>query len=207
MKTAFSDIIISITVCIALGLCSFAAYAADDDFDPFAASIEENINHPAVDAKKHDKVNASQVQLERALRKAGYQTERVRSGEVVLVTVPASSLFAANSTVLKESAVKVLRGLLPYVKLADNYKTVIAMHADNTGDTDYADSITADRAAAVDEFFYQNCGNKETGIIPYGLGNDEPVAPNSGVRNRAANRRLEVYFIPTAEYIEKVQKR
>lgn len=184
-----------------------AAWAVDNDFDPLSASIEENINIPAVGNKQKSKLVAAQVQLERKLRAAGYKVTRVRSGEVVLVTVPVASLFAPNSVTLKESAAKSLQGLVPYVKRSDNYKVVLAVHSDNTGDAAYTDALTADRASAVDEFFYRACGNDDAGIIPYGIGSDEPVAPNTGVANRAANRRLEVYFVPTRLLIDKAQKR
>ena len=185
-----------------------AAYGAPkDDFDPFTAGIEENINTPKVGTKQLPKLTAAMAQLERTLKSAGYAATRVRSGEVVLVTIPCSELFAPNSTSLKKTDGSKLSALVPYVKRTDNYKVVIAVHADNTGDASYADAITADRATAIDEFFYHRNSNTDTGIIPYGIGADEPVKPNTGVRNRAANRRVEIYFIPTSAFIEKVQKK
>ena len=59
----------------------------------------------------------------------------------------------------------------------------MAVHSDNTGDDIYAERITTERANAVDEYFAPSFGG-ESPIIPYGLGSDEPVAPNSGVANR-----------------------
>ncbi len=89
---------------------------------------------------------------------------------------------------------------------SDNYKVVVAVHSDNTGDEMYADRLTSDRANAIDEYYFHASGDKETGIIPYGLGSDEPVAPNSGRANREKNRRVEIYFVPTAELIEKIKR-
>lgn len=192
---------------LALGLVLSASAAAPRDFDPLAAGIEENISYPAVPQKHREKVSAAMHSLERTLRELGYKTTRVRSGEVVLVTIPCSSLFAPNSIELKTKASGVLSQLLPYIRRSDNYKVIVAVHADNTGDAEYSDRLTADRANAVDEFFFSRNGNKDTGIIPYGLGADEPVAPNTGVRNRAANRRVELYFVPTSTFIDKTRNR
>lgn len=210
MKRVSSEVIsafrrIALTVALIVG--SVCLRAADDGFDPLSASIEENINTPKVETKQKSKVVASQGHLERSMRSAGYKVSRVRSGEVVLVTIPLSELFSPNSVQLSDRASVRLQPLVPYVKRTDNYKIVIAVHSDNTGDDDYADALTSDRAAAVDEYFYHMCGSDYSGIIPYGIGADEPVAPNTGAANRAANRRLEIYFIPTKNLIEKAQKR
>lgn len=175
-------------------------------FDPLAANIEENIAEPAVQPKHSAAVASAMNNLLRTLRNTGYSAEAVRSGEVVLVTVPASQLFAPNAVTLCNDASKKLAPLVPYIKRTDNYKVVIAMHSDNTGDELYAERLTADRVNAVDEYFYKACGNVETGIIPYGLGADEPVAPNTGIHNREKNRRLEIYFIPTETFIDKAKK-
>lgn len=173
------------------------------EFDPYTADIEENIKYPPVPQKNVKGVVAAMENLYNTLKNAGYTTSKVRSGEVVMVTIPASDLFAPNETILKDNASKKLKNLSAYVARKDHYKVIIAVHSDNTGDSQYTDNITAERATAVDDFFYHDNGSVDTGIIPYGLGDDEPVAPNSGVKNRAANRRVEIYFVPTKSFIDK----
>lgn len=177
------------------------------DFDPYSANIEENIATPAVSAKASQAVAAAIGQLVKTLRNAGYTVEAVRKGEVALVTIPCANLFAPNSVNLADGSAKYLRPLLPYIQRTDNFKVIVAVHADNTGDEQYAEQITADRANAIDEYFFKANNNAETGIIPYGLGSDEPVAPNTGINNRARNRRVEIYFVPTAHLIEKARKK
>lgn len=191
------------TALLAVGL---AATAANNDIDPFSVNIEENIATPAVSAKESQAVINSMSQLVKTLRNAGYHVDAVRKGEVALVTIPCSDIFASNSVELKQDAGKRLLPLLPYIKRSDNFKVILAVHSDNTGDEMYAENITADRANAIDEFFFKANDSHDTGIIPYGLGADEPVAPNTGVLNRAKNRRVEIYFVPTRELIEKARK-
>lgn len=193
---------------LSAGLCTcFASLAQDKDaFDPFSADIEENVSTPAVPPKYSEAVAAAMSPLGKALKDAGLKVSKVRSGEVVMAEIPASALFAPNSRELRLDAGRFLSPLLPYVKRTDKYKVVIAAHADNTGDSAYADDLTADRANAVDAYFEKETG-EDSQAIPYGIGSDEPIAPNVGVKNRASNRRIEIYFIPTKEFIDKARKK
>lgn len=175
-------------------------------FDPLAADIDDNLRHPPVPAKAAQAVSGAMGQLVRTLRAEGYSVQAVRDGQVALVTIPASQLFMPNETTLKDSAAAKLRPLMPYIMRSDNYKVIVAVHSDDTGDEVYNDRLTTERANAVDEYFYGLNSNADTGIIPYGLGYDEPVAPNNSIADRARNRRVEIYFVPTAEYIEKIRR-
>ncbi|MDE6206863.1 MAG: OmpA family protein [Muribaculaceae bacterium] len=193
-------------LCVAIaGYCASAAGSADS-FDPYTANIEENIATPSVPAKAHDAVAETMSALTRSLRKAGYTVEGVRGGEVTMVTIPVSALFQPNSTALKDNGYAKLQPLVAYVSQTGKYKTILAVHADDTGDETYAEELTTDRANAIDGYFADKLGG-ESPIIPYGLGFDEPVAPNTGVKNREKNRRIEFYFVPTAEYISTIRKK
>ena len=183
-----------------------ATTSAQSDFDPLSANIEENIAKPEVNPKHSEAVKTAIKQLVSALRQAGYDVTTVRKGEVAMVTLPCSALFQPNSTQLRDAAAKKLSPMAPYISRHDNYKVILAVHSDDTGDSQHADNITANRANAIDEFYYKLGSDAETGIIPYGLGSDEPVAPNTGVANRAQNRRVEIYFVPTEEFIKKARK-
>lgn len=176
------------------------------DFDPLSANIEENIATPEVNPKHNEAVKTAMRHLVNTLKQAGYAVSTVRKGEVAMVSIPCAKLFKPNGTTLRDDAHKLLAPLAPYIRRSDNYKIVLAVHSDDTGDTQYAEQLTADRANAIDEYFYKLGSDAETGIIPYGLGADEPVAPNTGVTNRAKNRRVEIYFIPTQDFIKKARK-
>lgn len=192
------------TVTFLASVCvSLAALA----FDPLSASIAENLATPAVKPKESPAVVAAMGNLQKALKNANYTADTTRSGEVVMVTIPCAELFAPNSGTLLPSAPQKLKGLVPYVKRTDNFKVIIAVHADDTGDDLYAEQITTDRANAVDEYFFSVMNEEDTGIIPYGLGNDEPVAANTSVKNRAKNRRVEIYFVPTEDFIDKSKRK
>lgn len=197
--------ILSSAVLAATCLVTTAQKASD--FDPESASIEENIQFPAVSEKHHNAVALRMNELKEDLKAAGYEVSLVRSGEVVMVTIPCSVLFSPNETSLSAKAASKLTALKQFVKRRSDFKVVVAVHSDDTGDATYADRLTADRANAIDEYFYKEDSHRDTGIIPYGIGSDEPLADNHGRANRAKNRRVEFYFIPTQEFINKARKR
>lgn len=178
----------------------------DAEFDPTTASIEENIKYPAVSEKNARAVVARMDELKSALKNEGYDVTSVRSGQVVMVTIPCSDIFSPNETILAKKAASKLAGLKRFIRRTADFKVVLAVHSDDTGDETYADRLTADRANAIDDYFYREDGHRETGIIPYGIGADEPLADNHGRANRARNRRIEIYFIPTQEFIKNARK-
>ncbi len=184
-----------------------AVFMSAADFDPLTADIEANLRNPAVPAKAAQAVSSSMGQLLRTFRGAGYSVQAVRDGQVVVVTIPVVKLFEPCSATLLPDASEELRPLMPYIKRSDNYKVIVAVHSDNTGDSIYSDRLTADRANAVDEFYFNLNNGTDTGIIPYGIGSDEPVEANNSIVGRARNRRVEVYFVPTEEFIDKVRHR
>ena len=200
-------VVISRCICLAAGLLlSSPLSAAANDDDPYSVNIEQNLATPAVNAKHSAVVANAMGLLTRTLRQAGFETQGVRKGEVTMVTIPCRDLFGPNSIEIKAKGKQLLSKLVPYIKRSDKYKVVMAVHADDTGDAIYAERITSDRANAIDEYFASALGG-ESPVIPYGLGNDEPVAPNTGVANREKNRRVEIYFVPTKDFIDNARKK
>lgn len=200
-------VVISRCICLAAGLLlSSPLSAAANDDDPYSINIEQNLATPAINAKHSAVVANAMGLLTRTLRQAGFETQGVRKGEVTMVTIPCRDLFGPNSIEIKPKGKQLLSKLVPYIKRSDKYKVVMAVHADDTGDAIYAERITSDRANAIDEYFASALGG-ESPVIPYGLGNDEPVAPNTGVANREKNRRVEIYFVPTKDFIDNARKK
>ncbi len=187
-------------------LPALAITAAAADFDPMEASFAENVAQPEVPVRAVDAVKRAMQPLRNVLEGAGYAVSDVRGGLVLCVTIPASELFAPNATVLTDNAAARLRPLWPYIRRSDNYKVLVAVHADNTGDDTYSDRLTAARAEAVDDFYYQLNNLVDTDIVPYGLGRDEPLGANNSVRGREKNRRVEIYFVPTQNFIDKARR-
>lgn len=187
-----------------LALCAAPSRGAETAAEPDALelSISENLDTPAVPAKARAYVRTSMDQLRRSLLKHNYDVVATRDGEVLEVTIPARSLFAAGATALKPSGTKLLQRIGALATEPSKYKIIIAAHADDTGDEAYADSITAARANAIDDLFWQISGQQDTNTVPYGLGRDEPRVPNTTRANREINRRIEIYIVPDYGLLE-----
>ena len=175
------------------------AQVADEALD---LSVAQNIEKPSVPRKAETYVRTAMDQLRRHLVKNGLDVKTIRDGEVLQVTIPCSSLFGIGSVELKASAVNELRKLSAVVREPHKYKVLVAVHTDDTGDNQYADSISASRANAIDDGLWHIAGEKDTNVIPYGIGKDEPIVPNTSRNNRERNRRVEIYIIPDIALIE-----
>lgn len=123
--------------------------------------------------------------------------EKYRNGEVLLVTIPSSLLFAPNETELMTSAGKYLQPLIKFLRNPDMYWLILDMHTDNTGSREYTDSIALDRVDAVSDWF-DNTGADTRFLFPTASGSTEslPGNHNLSMEDRARNRRLEIYLVP-----------
>jgi len=170
--------------------------------DALELSIDDNIATPAVPSKARTYVRTAVDQLRRMLLRSGMTVESMREGEVLEITLSCTSLFAPGATELKNSGAELLKPLATVVREPSKYKVLVAVHTDDTGDTMYADSITAARANAIDDCLWALAGKRDTNVIPYGLGRDEPRVPNNSRANREINRRVEIYIVPDDGLLE-----
>lgn len=138
-------------------------------------------------------------------KKKGYRVETYRNQEVLLVTIPASELFAPNETTLMSKAGEILSPFKKYVDNTDKYRVLLFMHTDNTGSEDYRDMLTEDRVDAVFDWFEDQ--NLDTSFLfPYALGDELPLVTNDSQENRNKNRRLEIYIVPGETMLELAKK-
>ena len=138
-------------------------------------------------------------------RKAGFRVENFRNKEVILVTIPASHLFAPNSTELSPKASEYLSPFKRYLKNPDTYRVLLVMHTDNTGSDTYRDEITEKRVDAVFDWFDAQ-GDDTSFLFPYAMGDEMPLLKNDSQENRNRNRRLEIYLMPGEKMIEMARK-
>lgn len=131
--------------------------------------------------------------------------ETYRNKEVLLVTIPASKLFAPNDTVLRRGAATLFNPLKRYLKDPDMYRVLTVMHTDNTGSAQYRDKLTEERSRAITEWFEdQGCDTEY--LFSYAFGDDMPLVENNSMSNRERNRRLEVYLVPGKKMLEQAKK-
>lgn len=131
--------------------------------------------------------------------------EAYRNKEVLLITIPASLLFAPNEQILKSGAGDYLGPIRRYLREPDMYRVMLVMHTDNTGSEAYRDSLTEQRVNAVFDWF-EKSGSDTSYLFSYALGDDMPLKPNDSMDNRAKNRRLEIYLVPGEKMLDQAKK-
>lgn len=81
----------------------------------------------------------------------GCNVETYRSGEVIIITIPAELLFQPNSADLLPTAEKWIRPLKKYAMASkpDYFRMLLVMHTDNTGSTEYTDQLSLSRVDSI----------------------------------------------------------
>lgn len=179
-----------------------AAVATTTATDPSDLTLAENIATPAVPDKGHNAIVRHIERIGTTFARQGIDVRYLRRGQVACITIPASTLFAANQTDLLPTAPRTLNAFQALLKLPRLYKILVVVHADDTGSAEYSDQLTEDRADAIDEYFQRTLPGVELNTVPYGMGLDEPRAANTSIAGRAANRRIEFYIVPEKQTVD-----
>ena len=180
--------------------CRGQSVQADD-----MPSLTENINSPKVAAKQHENV-ASYIHREaKGLKNRGYQVETTRNDEVIVVTIPASTLFYPNEVSLLESGKKKIEPFSSYLKSEGRFKLLILTHSDDTGSEEYKDKLTGERMESILSYL-QSISNFPEQAYGYAMGDHERRYSNDSRENREKNRRIEIYIIPDEGLIQKLKK-
>lgn len=180
----------------------------DMTFAQMIRSVDLSKESKAADLiKKFQELEARQKLMNGPLspKQGNCNIELYRKKEVILITIPASNLFAPNSTELSDRAAKYLKPIMRYMKDPDMFRVLFVMHTDNTGSLQYRDNITADRVDAVAAWF-DDQGADTSYTFSYAFGDEAPLVPNTSIENRDKNRRLEVFLMPGTKMLEEAKK-
>jgi len=168
-------------------------------------SIDDNLQSPEVPSKLILKARTVMTKLANRFEREGMQTDLTeREGMVLMVTVPVADFFMANDTLLSHTAFAKLKILSNPLRTPDKYKLLIVVHSDDTGSDEYLNSLTTTRADAIRNWIADQ-GIPVDAVVPYGLGYDEPINSEQSRKGRAANRRVEFYYIPGPILIEELK--
>ena len=173
--------------------------------DIYDLSLDENLDMPQIhNDKQAAKVQDYQYDVAVKLKKQNFDVELIRDNEVIVVTIPAGQLFGPNDTILSNLGKTSLKPMLQYLQNPGFYKMLLVMHSDNTGSDAYTLELTRSRVNAVFDWFEDN-GTVEF-VVPYALGDTDPLVDNNSMVNRKRNRRLEIYLVPDNVMINQAKK-
>lgn len=163
--------------------------------DIYELTLDDNIVTPEINNEKiADRIEDFQYEVAVKLKKHKLDVELMRDNQVVVITIPASKLFAPNDTSLTEVGKLTLKPILPFVSKPGLYKMLLVMHSDNTGSSSYTMNLTRSRVNSVFDWMSEN-GSVDF-VVPYALGDTDPAVDNNSVENRKKNRRLEIFLVP-----------
>ena len=195
---------IRLTILALLLIAGLQTINAKDDYDIYDLSLDENLVLPEIkNEKQADKIQDYQLDMAVAFKKSNYDVEIMRDDEVIVITIPASQLFDANDTVLNQVGEERLKPFLRMIKNPGFYKMLLVMHSDNTGSESYTLNLTRQRVNAIFDWFDEN-GSVDY-VVPYALGDTDPIVDNNSVENRKRNRRLEIYLVPEKTMIQQAK--
>lgn len=193
---------------IIISLCSVMPLSAKIDMDKYhreilEMTVDENISHPEVPKKFIPAVNTHMAILGGQFMSLDRVDVNLteRSGMVLMLTIPVSEFFAPNDTVVRTEGIKYLQEIAKHMSVPDQYKLLVTVHSDDTGSEEYLSDLTRIRSEAIVTKFAE-LGINTKGIVPYGMGYDEPLNTEQTRAGRAANRRVEFYIIPGPTLIE-----
>lgn len=210
----FKNLSALIVILLAAVVAPVALSAKDGWSDPYKnydetlfmdMDLDANILSPAVAKGEKGAVSKYMKRLGNDLARRGYTVDMMRDDEVVCVTIPSDDLFMPNDTLLSPEAPAKLSPILKLLAVPDKFKLVYAVHTDNTGSPAYNMQLSHERNSSIYDYMLENL-SQDVIIIPFEMGDTDPVEPNDSRKGRAANRRLELYLIPGPKLITDAHK-
>ncbi len=124
--------------------------------------------------------------------------------EMIRVTFESGVLFALNSADLGIMAKANITKLATVLDRYSDTKILVEGHTDNTGDANFNQTLSADRAKSVASFLISK-GVKTERLSTVGHGSSQPKVDNNSAANRALNRRVEILIYPSETLVKKAK--
>ena len=133
----------------------------------------------------------------------GARVERV--GEGIKITFDSGILFQTNQATLEPPARDNLVELARILKKYDDTNVLIEGHTDSQGSEEYNLELSRRRAQSVANYLAQQEVDA-TRFTQMGYGESQPVADNSTVEGRQANRRVEIAIMANEELKKQAER-
>lgn len=169
----------------------------DMDFD-------NNLKTPALQKTDKRTIRNYMRDLADQVASRGYQVELDRDDEVMVIVIDLGDIFLPNDTLLAPRFDRWLKPVVSYLHDPGMFKIVYAIHSDNTGSENYNYMLSQERVNSLYDWMLDNI-SEDLIVIPFAMGDTDPVAPNNTMAGRRANRRLEIFFIPGPEMITRAR--
>ena len=148
---------------------------------------------PLTNIDAWDYVNRQEIDLRR--QTAGTGVDVLRSGELLLLRLPASGTFDVASSTIKPQAMSTLAEIGLTLKRFNQSLVDVLGHSDSTG-TAAANKALSDKRAQAVAAQLRARGVSAARIATRGHAASYPIADNATEEGRAMNRRVEIKVVP-----------
>jgi outer membrane protein OmpA-like peptidoglycan-associated protein len=140
-----------------------------------------------------DYTNRQEAELRR--QTAGTGVEVIRSGEVLMLRLPASGTFDVGQSAIRPQAVSTVNEIGLILKRFNQSLVDVLGHTDATGTAKANEALSLRRAQAVAAQL-RTRGVSPARLATRGYGAAYPIADNGTEVGRATNRRVEIRLVP-----------
>lgn len=126
---------------------------------------------------------------------AGSGVQVIRDGDNIRLQLPSNVTFAVDSTAIASSFHPVLVDVAKVLNRYEKTTLLIEGHTDSTGDANYNQRLSENRALAVRNHLISN-GVDQRRVTTIGYGESMPIADNNTAEGRQLNRRVELRIVP-----------
>lgn len=137
-----------------------------------------------------------QAQLTQDLQGTGATVQR--QGDVLYVQLPADVTFGFDQYDIQPQFIGSLTQVASTLAQYDQTVIDVTGHTDSTGDADYNQRLSEERANSVANFLVANGVARER-ILARGAGENFPIMSNDTEAGRQANRRVEMQIRPVTQ--------
>ena len=140
-----------------------------------------------------DYVNRQEAELRR--QTAGTGVEVIRSGELLLLRLPASGTFDVGQSAIRPQAVSTVNEIGLILKRFNQSLVDVLGHTDSTGTPAANEALSQRRAQSVAAQL-RTRGVSSARVATRGYGAAHPIADNGTETGRGTNRRVEIKLVP-----------
>ena len=144
-------------------------------------------------AAVHDYVGRQEIDLRR--QTAGTGVDVIRSGELLLLRLPATGTFDVGSSAIKPQAVSTVNEIGLTLKKFNQSLVDVLGHTDSTGTPASNQALSQKRAESVAKQLRAR-GVAQARIATRGHAANYPIGNNATEDGRALNRRVEIKLMP-----------
>ena len=146
--------------------------------------------NPAIAA---DHVSRQEMDLRRET--AGTGVDVIRSGNMLLLRLPATGTFDVGKSAINSRALSTLSEIALTLKTYSQSFVDVLGHTDSTG-SEASNKLLSERRAQAVAAQLHTRGVNLARIATRGYGASEPIGDNSSDSGRAMNRRVEIKIVP-----------